>query len=273
MLTTPVFFLRGETDNLLRTVLQDGQEILHGLAADEADHHWPVVVRHSGLSSKWIMVEDYYISCHRRAIDEPFSLAVQGVGDGEIELHWGCAGQHHLLPLASRRQGLLYVSREKLEFRDLTIECFEVDEGHVVISCLPGVENPSAHRRVRHLPREVYVSISCLPGAENPLALFEKDQDFQWDVFQFPASQERKAHFYWHVERHLEGLVSISCLPGAESPLGKMDCVVEDGNGSQFPASQERKAHQSWDSYSDKSQVNTVSISCLPGAEPYLCRL
>src|SRR5216683_2596717 len=171
MLTTPVFFLRGETDNLLRTVLQDGQEILHGLAADEADHHWPVVVRHSGLSSKWIMVEDYYISCHRRAIDEPFSLAVQGVGDGEIEPHWGCAGQHHLLPLASRRQGLLYVSREKLEFRDLTIECFEVDEGHVVISCLPGVENPSAHRRVRHLPREVYVSISCLPGAESPLLL------------------------------------------------------------------------------------------------------
>src|SRR5713101_5971408 len=246
MLTTPVFFLRGETDNLLRTVLQDGQEILHGLAADEADHHWPVVVRHSGLSSKWIMVEDYYISCHRRAIDEPFSLAVQGVGDGEIEPHWGCAGQHHLLPLASRRQGLLYVSREKLEFRDLTIECFEVDEGHVVISCLPGVENPSAHRRVRHLPREVYVSISCLPGAENPLYhqhFFTGGQIIQ---SQFPASQERKAHRERFATISLSycNNVSISCLPGAESPLALFEKDQDfQWDVFQFPASQERKAH------------------------------
>ena len=47
MLATAVFFPRRETDDLLRTVLQDGQEILHGLAADEADHHGPVVVRHT----------------------------------------------------------------------------------------------------------------------------------------------------------------------------------------------------------------------------------
>src|SRR5712691_361282 len=142
MLTTPVFFLRGETDNLLRTVLQDGQEILHGLAADEADHHWPVVMRHSGLPSKWIMVEDHHIPCHRRAVDEPFGLAVQGVGNGEIEPHPGCAGQHHLLPLASCRQGLLYISWEKIEFRDLTIECFEIDEDHAVI---PASRERNAH--------------------------------------------------------------------------------------------------------------------------------
>jgi len=37
--TAVVFLFGGDADHLLRTVLQNGQEVLHRLAADEADHH------------------------------------------------------------------------------------------------------------------------------------------------------------------------------------------------------------------------------------------
>lgn len=86
VLAAVVFLPGGEKDHPLWLVLQDGQEVLHGLAADEADHNGRAVGRHDALlPSKRVMVKDHQVTDHRRAVDESPGLAVQGVGHLQVE--------------------------------------------------------------------------------------------------------------------------------------------------------------------------------------------